>query len=131
MFALFLFLLPTKAVASTLLDYLEHHPHAVSKIDRAYQDALRDFQNDPVFCSPEGTECERLAHEERERVRSPRFGQEWVQAKKKRPSPFGPVLTFRNTNLMTMNEGKACSGVLSLPENPIHQKHLSFDLFCE
>ena len=131
MLLIFLFLLPTKVVASTLLDYIEHHPNSVSSIEHAYQSALHDFENDPVFCAPESTECQHLVREERERIHTSRFGQEWVQASKKRPSPLGPVLIYRNATWMTLNGGKLCSGVLSLPENPTHQKNLSVDFFCE
>jgi hypothetical protein len=131
MFALFLFLLPTKAVASTLLDYLERHPPVAPVIERAYQDALRDFQKDSVFCSSESAQCQRFAHEELDRAHTSRFGHEWVQESKKRPSPFGPVLAYRNPTLLTRSEGKFCTGVLSLPENPRYQKYLSFDLFCD
>jgi hypothetical protein len=134
MIAAFLFLLPAGALASSLVDFIEHHPRSAPLIRDAYRDALRDFGNDPVFCrenAESAGSCARMIREQTTLLRSPRFGEPWIREQEPRPSPYGPVLAFRNPNLSENDGTRVCEGVLSIPAGSKHHKHLSFDLFCE
>jgi hypothetical protein len=133
MIAALLFLLPAGALASNLHDFLEQHPRSAALIRSAYREALRDFENDPVFCRENAEtagSCARMIRDQKILLKSARFGEHWIR-EEPRPSPFGPVLPFRNANLSENDGTRVCEGVLSIPASAKHHRHLSFDLFCE
>jgi hypothetical protein len=130
-------LLSGPSFASTLTDYLDRHPGVTPVIRKAYAEALQEFVSDPVFCTGQSLEpgmraqCRQFVRDQKHSLASSRFGQEWVKENRTRPSPFGPVLTFRNRSLLSREKGGSCAGVVAIPENPAFRKSLSFDLYCE
>jgi len=138
MFSILMFFLSSPSVAATTLsDYIDLHPGANPVVRRAYLEALREFENDAVYCSGSNvpqdarTQCRQFVMDQKNRIASNRFGQDWVKDTRTRPSPFGPVLTFRNASLLSRDKGGSCAGVAAIPQNPEFRKNLSFDLYCE
>ncbi|NDG84214.1 MAG: hypothetical protein EBX52_04150 [Proteobacteria bacterium] len=137
MFSILMFLLSSPSSAATLSDYLDRNPGVTPVIQKAYLEALLEFENDPVFCTSDAlapaarVQCRNFVRDQKGRLSSARFGQEWVKETRTRPSPFGPVLTFRNPSLLNREKGGNCAGVVAIPENPDFRKNLSFDLYCE
>ena len=130
-------LLTGSAEAMTLHQFITSHPSLSAHLKASYRRALDEFEQDEVYCSNElsypGMEqsCRRGVDLEHQALLKSSFGADWRLDSEIRPSPLGPVLTFRKLDILPRNSSMTCEFAVSIPSSGKPVAGISFDYYCD